>query len=270
MNRKWFSTFLRIAIGASLCLLSAPESAMAANSGDVVITEIMYNAASSESTTKTQYIEIFNNSGASIDLSNWTIDDEDADGPNTIPSGTTITAGELLVIVGSSQADFTGAWGTPASQMISLLDDGQIMFNLSNSPSGTSEIIQLRDNSSNLIDEVNYDDASSWPSNDGASSIYLNVQVDVTSNDDGANWRLSTPGTGGAITASASGVWDSGADVGSPGGGYTPTALTLTSLTATIPRDTWLPAVLLVGAVTILGGAAFALRKRRNTRIGEM
>ncbi|HID40394.1 MAG TPA: lamin tail domain-containing protein, partial [Calditrichaeota bacterium] len=61
---------------------------IAQEQGSVIITELMYNPASSEATTETQYIEIANTTNNPISLLNWTIDDEDSDGPNTLPDVT--------------------------------------------------------------------------------------------------------------------------------------------------------------------------------------
>ena len=202
--------------------------------GSVIITEIMYNPASSESTTETQYIEIANTTGNPISLLNWTIDDEDADGPNTLPDVTLAPYG-IAVICGSSLADFQGAWGTGYT-VISLADDGQTMFNMANSPSTSSEIIQLRDDSNILIDEVNYDDASPWPSDNNQSSIYLSIpknQMNAISNNDGNNWSISVSGTDGAFSSTPTGVWNA-VDIGSPGNlfGDATLPVELTSFTA--------------------------------------
>ena len=235
------------------------SAAPSANPGDVVITEIMYNAASNESTTQTQYIELFNNSGSPIDVSNWTLDDEDADGPNTIPAFTPIIpVGGILVVTGSSLTDFNGAWST-TSGVVSLLDVGQTMFNLSNSPSAGSEVIQLRDELNNLIDSVDYDDASPWPSDPGGFSIALTVNVDDTSNDNGANWANSQVGVQGAFQSTISGVWDA-VEVGSPGTGYTPTAVTLTQQQQTTPTTASTTLWLIAGVLTLT--TAFLLRRR--------
>lgn len=190
---------------------------LAQESGEVIITEIMYNAASSESTTETQFIEIANTTSSPISLLNWTIDDEDTDGPNTLPD-VTIPGYGIVVICGSNASDFQGAWGTGFS-IISLDDLGQTMFNLSNSPSGSSEIIQLRDASSNLIDEVNFDDTSPWPVDNGQSSIYLSIakdQMSASTNNSGGNWANSANGVDGAFESTPTGVWNA-TDVGSPG-----------------------------------------------------
>ncbi len=190
----------------------------------VVITEIMYNPDSDEGTTETQYIEIANVTNAPISLFNWTIDDEDADGPNTLPN-VMIPAHGIAVIVGSNAADFNTAWAASIDMnavIISLDDLAQTMFNMSNSPSGTSEIIQLRDDMANLIDEVNYDDTAPWPTDPGGPSIYLDVtEMNLqtsgnTLNDAGGNWASAANGMDGAINSTPTGVWDM-VDTGSPG-----------------------------------------------------
>ena len=188
-----------------------------AASNTVIISEILYNAASSEATTATQFIELLNVSDSPISLNNWTLDDEDADGPNTLPN-VTLAPGAVAVITGSTTAAFAGAWGAATGYtLISLADLGQTMFNLANAPSDTSEIIALRDAANTLIDVVNYDDASDWPADPGGFSIYLTPgNLDATSNDSGANWALSATGTDGAFTSTAAGVWNA-PEVGSPG-----------------------------------------------------
>jgi len=202
----------------------------------VVITELMYNPDSSESNTETQYIEIANVTNAPININGWTIDDEDADGPNTLPD-VTIPARGIAVIIGSNAADFNTAWAASieaGTTVISLDDLGQTMFNMANSPSGTSEIIQLRDDMAALVDEVNYDDSGDWPSDPGGPSIYLNITEALlqtsgnTLNDDGTMWAQASDGVDGAIDSTPTGVWDA-VDTGSPGnfegGGFVPVEL---------------------------------------------
>ncbi len=207
---------ISVSKGLLFCLLGI-TGVVAQEVGSVIITEIMYNPASSESTEETQYIEIANTTSESINLNGWTIDDEDADGPNTLPNVTLPPYG-IAVICGSSQADFEGAWGTGFT-IIALKDLGQTMFNLANTPSSTNEIIYLRDNNGVLIDSVNYDDASPWPADNNQSSIYLSIpkdQMNATTNNDGANWSLSQNGVDGAYNSTPFGVWDA-VDTGSPG-----------------------------------------------------
>ena len=129
------------------------------------------------------------------------------------------------MITGSSLTDFAGAWDAafhPAAIIISLKDLGQVMFNMSNSPSGSSEIVTLQDNLSNPVDIVNFDDAAPWPVDTGGPSIYLHLDVsDLENNgnvmnDSGASWSLSTAGADGVINNVVFGVWN-GIDSGSPG-----------------------------------------------------
>lgn len=225
----------RILHSTALCCLLP----LGLHAQSIVITEIMYNPDSSEANTQTQYIEIANVTAAPIDLDGWTIDDEDADGPNTLPS-VSVPAFGIAVIVGSSAVDFTTAWAAsidPSAVIISLLDQtpSQVMFNMANSPSGASEIIQLRNAMATLIDEVNYDDSGDWPSDspDGPS-IFLSIsEADLqsmgdTDNDNGMNWASSVNGMNGAINNAVAGVWG-GVDSGSPGnfngGGMVPVEL---------------------------------------------
>ncbi|HQV33392.1 MAG TPA: T9SS type A sorting domain-containing protein, partial [Calditrichia bacterium] len=171
-------------------------------------------------TTATQYIEILNVSLSPISLNGCTIDDEDADGPNTLPN-VVVPAFGIAVITGSTSADFEGAFG-PATgfTLISLADLGQNMFNMSNSPSATSEIITLYNGNAAIIDQVNYDDADGWPP-DGApgGSIYLPFEpadINTTMNDVGSNWSVSQAGLDSAFASTPFGVWNA-VEFGSPG-----------------------------------------------------
>ena len=60
----------------------------------VVITEIMYNSSG----TDDEWIEIFNANGASVDISNWTIDYGSSPTTFTFPESTTIADGEYITL----------------------------------------------------------------------------------------------------------------------------------------------------------------------------
>ncbi|MEO1368820.1 MAG: lamin tail domain-containing protein [Acidobacteriota bacterium] len=208
-----------LALAAAIVLCPAVASAQ------IVITEIMYNPDSSESTSATQFVEIANVTNAAVDLTGWELGDSQDDDWNALPA-ITLQPKEILVVVGSSAADFNTAFAgiVDASAIVfSIQDDGGTMFNLSNSPSATNETVAVRDDTMTLIDEVNYDDSGDWPSDspDGVS-IYLNVtemQLEMsgaTLNDDGTNWLRAMDGTAGAGTSVAAGVWNS-VEVAGPG-----------------------------------------------------
>nr|HQV33393.1 lamin tail domain-containing protein [Calditrichia bacterium] len=198
---KWIATMLLVLMA----------SAFAQQSGEVVITEILYNPASDEGTVLTQAMEIVNLTNAPINLNNWTIDDEDGDGPNTLPN-VTLPAFGVAVICGGSSVDYTAAFGSTAGYLLISLDDlAQTMFNMSNSPSAVSEIIQLRDENGDLVDEVNYDDATPWPSDAPQTSVYLalpNGSINATSNDDGSNWANAADGVDGGYLSTGGATWN--------------------------------------------------------------
>ncbi|MCB1052288.1 MAG: endonuclease [Acidobacteria bacterium] len=190
--------------------------------GQLVITEILYNADSPESTTETQFIEMVNVTGAALNVNNWEVGDLADNVWSTLPNVTVPPYG-ILVVFGSSETDFTNAWGAaidPAAILVSL---GPGMCNLSNNPSASADIVAVRDASDTIVDQVNYDDTTPWPSDspDGPS-IFLNlssadiINSGTTLNDDGSNWERSSAGMDGAINNTPSGVW-SGVDSGSPG-----------------------------------------------------
>ncbi|MGE9270314.1 MAG: hypothetical protein ACQKBU_05875, partial [Verrucomicrobiales bacterium] len=131
---------------------------------------------------------------------------------SSIPAGT-LPAGEYAVIFNGSftdEAAFRSDWQVPDSALvIALLEWGS----LANSPSDTSEILELQDPFGNVVDTVNYDDTDDWPSADGRGSIaLLSSAQDPVSNDNGLNWILS-----GTESIAPLGTIYSIDDIGSPG-----------------------------------------------------
>ncbi|WP_170228016.1 Ig-like domain-containing protein [Vicingus serpentipes] len=149
---------------------------------NLVISEIMYNGPEAGTDT-TEFIEIYNNDVAAVDLTNYSL----VGGNYTFPS-VTLNPGEFYVVAINSVA-FNNVFG--------FIPDGVFTGGLSNG----GEFVTLKDALGNLVDSVNYDDASPWPSgvaagepDGGGSSIVL---CDVNSdNNDGVNWNASVAGTG--------------------------------------------------------------------------
>ena len=67
---------------------------------DVIISEVMYHPASNDGNL--EYIEIFNQSDATLDLAGWRIDNAVS---FTFPSNTILNADSVLLIVGFDPAD---------------------------------------------------------------------------------------------------------------------------------------------------------------------
>ncbi len=193
-----------------------------ASSGGLVITEIMYNPQSGEPAW--EWIEIYNNSAAPIDLANYFFDDNSgtaltaanvgtSGGPYNIPvQGTAVLYHDNLTIT-----DFEAAWGNvplliPVTNWPSLNNGGDQI--------GLWESLVSYDsrNFANAIETVTYAASGAWPTDDGDASIYLtNLNADNT---DGNNWALSANGATtplfDAYISLAQGS-NSGSDIGSPG-----------------------------------------------------
>ena len=198
-------------------------------SGDLVITEIMYNPRSADgsSSNDVEWIEIANTTPFAVDLSGYTLEDV-GDGTATFLGGIVRPYSFVAVISDDiTIGTFRSAWGSDFD--IVQLDFDQL-GGLSNSPGEQNEILVLRDQLRSVIDSVNVSDDAPWPADNNQSSIYLNVpnsQIIANGaalNDDGANWALSVAGVNGAFTSTPSGPFNA-EDVGSPGTNNMDTAL---------------------------------------------
>jgi|GEM_PF-1037792 len=191
---------------------SLPVDPPATFSNSVVISELMYNPASSESSPGVgEWVELVNAGITDVDLTGWSIDDEDSSDWGSIPTmsippgGTAVLFDEAF----ASESEFRSSWSIPSDVALAGISWG----NLANSPSPTSEILALRDATGNEVDVVNYDDSGDWPSDNNAASIQLS---DFNSDNNlGASWLISTLGVAGVKSPSGSPF--SALDVGSPG-----------------------------------------------------
>lgn len=179
----------------------------------IVISEIMYNPASSEGNAASpEWVEVVNTGAAAVDLGGWLFDDEDSSNWGAIPANTVLNPNQIAVFFDAtlmSAAQFRTDWAVPAGALVVGIGWG----NLANTPSPTNEILQLFNNIGVEMDVVNFDDASPWPGAADGPSIYLkNLSAD---NNNGANWGRSAAGVGGAV--SPTGATFSPSDVGSPG-----------------------------------------------------
>lgn len=119
----------------------------------IIINEINYN--SSNEFNPDDWIELFNPTENSVDLSNWTVIDENQDNENNpfvIPQNTTLNANSYLVITKDSSL-FT----TLFPNVTNFISD--IGFGLS----GGGDQIKLFNSFNVLIDFVEYDDKAPWP-----------------------------------------------------------------------------------------------------------
>lgn len=145
---------------------------------DLVITEIMYNPPES-GTDSLEFIELFNNTSSTIDLTGY-----------SFTSGITYTfptillnSGDYLLVAVDSIAMFN-TFGVTAYQWTS--------GGLSNS----GESIVLVDSSANQVDSVNYDDIAPWPTTPDGFGPSLTLCDPSLSNETATNWSASIMKTG--------------------------------------------------------------------------
>jgi hypothetical protein len=143
---------------------------------DIIITEIMFDPVSPITDANGEYFEIYNNSGATVDLNGWIL--KDADGQShTISGSLTINNGAYLVLARNADNSVNGGFTAD-------YDYESITFT-----NGEDEII-LEDDNGNEVDKVIYD--NTFPSTNG--SMYLTTIP--SDNNVGSNWTASTTSDG--------------------------------------------------------------------------
>lgn len=216
------SALLTLAFATACIAFAGPVS------GQVLISEIMYNPDSNEGgvgkdapPNQTEWIEIYNAGDKEVSLAGWYLADEDGK-TKALPDSAKIAPGEAIVLIPGVQSitDFREAWGKgfQAFKLDGWSKGEDPLNNLGNSPSEKNEILTLRDAKHNVVDEVNYDDEGDWPSDkiDGPSITLTPNALDPKKNDDGKNWSRSEDGKLGAKYAKETAEYKA-TDVGSPG-----------------------------------------------------
>jgi hypothetical protein len=177
--------------GASVTANFAPATGVTST---VVINEIMYNPPESPDTE--DWVELYNTTGAAIDLSGWILKDEEDDHAFTIPQGTEIDGVSFLVI--SRDLD---AFNETYSNVDPLL--GNMDFGLA----GGNDQVRLFDDSEVLIDIVSYDDESPWPAGADGTGSTLELINPGLDNGAASSWKasetnLGTPGQPNSVLTS--------------------------------------------------------------------
>ncbi len=150
----------------------------------LVINEIMYNSPGADE----EWIELYNGTGASVDLENWKILDSDASHtPITIPAGYSIADSGFFTIEVATNGDFPF---TPDY-------DGSGNFQLNNS----GDVVRIYNADGILMDIVNYSDSDPWPSEPDGNGPTLALIDPDSDNSLPESWAASAQdgGTPGAI-----------------------------------------------------------------------
>lgn len=157
----------------------------------VVFSEVFYDTPGTDS--QEEWVELYNGTGSAVDLSGWTITDNNGTGSSiTIPGGTTIQSGTYLTVATNSLG-FNAIYGYDADVYGSLP-----------ALNNTGDALILADNTSSVIDAVAWEGgassgvpagwgSSSAPSASTGSSI---VRTSVTSDTDSFSDWSSASGNG--------------------------------------------------------------------------
>lgn len=165
---------------------------------ELLITEIFYNLAGGEGAT-TEWAEIYNSGDVALDLGGYKFaDTQDNQVSGAFAAGTTIAARGTLIVTAQSPATFAGIWGDGIN-VVQVTE----FPSLANSASASNELVALLDATDNVVDGVNYENATNgWPDDTTFSSIYLLPGfLSAAANDLGGNWANSVDGLDGAYTA---------------------------------------------------------------------
>jgi hypothetical protein len=131
---------------------------------DVVLNEIMYHAfplraGTNFSESATEWIELYNRGGSSVDLSNWELDGAVR---YTFPTGTVMSVDGYLVV-----------------------------SNWAGTLSNAGELIQLLDAANNPVDVVQYYDGGRWPDEADGGGASLELKHPFADNDVAESWAGS-------------------------------------------------------------------------------
>lgn len=163
---------------------------------DIVINEINYNSHAAFDCE--DWIELYNNTDSTVDLSDWIFKDSRDANSFYIPAGTKLLSDSYLVLCSDTAKFFS--FFPEVKNVIGPFD-----FSISNS----GELIRLLDKESRFIDSVHYLDTIPWPLEPDGSGSTLALKDPSLDNSLPENWGASspygTPGSRNDISTSVSG-----------------------------------------------------------------
>lgn len=199
----------------------------------VIITEIMYNPASTEKQNESEWIEIANVGNESIEIKDWTVRLADKRARWGAFS-CTLAPGAVAVLVNAAalnEEQFRAAWdalgeveseggtesaavapSTTESQKLSYLVIPVKWGALTNTMSADHPL-QLLNEAGEVVCEVKH--SADWPKIKGGPSVYL-TDITATNISDGKLWRASESNKDGGRKNMITAIFDK-EDSGSPG-----------------------------------------------------
>jgi len=158
---------------------------VASESGELIVNEINYNAASSFDPG--DWIEIYNPSTSAINIASWYLRDDDNAHKFTFPTGTTI-AGNGYLVVCRDHASFISRFPTITNSI------GDMSFGLSSG----GDAVRLYKSTGITVDSVAFGASSPWPTTPNGGGPTLELSNPTLDNTLAASWVASlghgTPG----------------------------------------------------------------------------
>jgi hypothetical protein len=152
---------------------------------EIVINEINYN--SSDLFDSGDWVELYNRSDQTIDMSNWSFSDSEESHQFTFPAGTVLEPDQYIVLIENDDV-FTSHF-PDVENYISGMNFGL---------DGSGEFIKLVSSNGEIIDSLTYDDNSPWPTEPDGMGPTLELINANSENSYGENWKASrdhgTPG----------------------------------------------------------------------------
>lgn len=142
---------------------------------NIVISEINYHSI--PNFNPKDWVEFYNPTDSSIDLSNWIFKDSEEEHSFLFPMGTIIEPKDFIVLCEDTK-DFQALY-PKVSNFI-----GDFDFGLNNS----GELIRLYDNYGNIIDSLTYDDSDPWDSSADGLGYTLQLLDNELDNADALSW----------------------------------------------------------------------------------
>ena len=162
-------------MAASLGACMVGSIFQAFGSSDVVINEIHYDPA--DNTSPVEFVELYNATGSSIDISGWRLDDAV---DFTIPSGTVIPGSGFVVI----------AENPSALALVHPVPPGVVVLGpYSGKLSSDGETVRLLNQIGSEIDKVDYSVGFPWPVSPAGEGPSMELIKPSLDNDLGSSWR---------------------------------------------------------------------------------
>lgn len=154
--------------------------------GDLVINELMQNP-NAVGDNVGEYLELWNTTGADIDIEGFVLSDEDGQSHTIANDGPVIVPANGYAVLAASSDELSNG-GITVDYEFDFTE-----FGLSN---GADEVI-VSDNFGLIIDQVNYDGGPVFPDPNGASMELIPGLTDPhLANDSGENWQVGTASFG--------------------------------------------------------------------------